>query len=130
MKAIVIINEQHSLLPDQNRILNSYFDSYELYKVPADGWTIEEMNEEVDDDLIQNNYNSSKAIVFASPVPYLLAHCASVSGRIDTARVEYGSEHPELYVYLFHNDKREKKELPNDKVISVVAKEGWQLVRI
>lgn len=130
MKAIVIINEQHSLLSDQNRILNSYFDSYELYKVPAEGWSIKQMNEQVDNDIIQENYNYSKAIVFASPVPYLLAHCASVSGRIDTAREDYGLAIPELYVYLFHNDKREKKELPNGKVISVVAKEGWQLVRI
>lgn len=127
MKAKVIINEQHSLLPSQEEALNSQFEGWEFYKVPAEGWTLEEMIEEVDDDLIQ--YNSEYAIVFASPVPYLLAHCASVSGRIDTAR-EYGSETPELFVYLFHNDVREKKELPNGKVISVTAREGWQLVRV
>jgi hypothetical protein len=29
---------------------------------------------------------------------------------------------------VFHNDRREKKELPNGKVIMTVAKEGWELV--
>ena len=31
-------------------------------------------------------------------------------------------------VLVFHNDKRQKRELPNGKIISVVAETGWQLV--
>jgi uncharacterized protein (DUF111 family) len=29
---------------------------------------------------------------------------------------------------VFHNDNREKKELPNGKIIMTVAKKGWVLV--
>ena len=31
-------------------------------------------------------------------------------------------------VLVFHNDRREKKELPDGLIIQVVAREGWQLV--
>jgi hypothetical protein len=30
--------------------------------------------------------------------------------------------------FVLHNDRREKKELPNGKVIMTVAKEGWMIV--
>lgn len=31
-------------------------------------------------------------------------------------------------VLIFHNDNREKKELPGGKVVSVVSQTGWQLI--
>ena len=31
---------------------------------------------------------------------------------------------------FLHNDRREKKELPNGKVIMAVAQTGWQLVSL
>jgi len=31
-------------------------------------------------------------------------------------------------VHIFHNDNREKKELPNGKIIHTVAQKGWVLV--
>jgi hypothetical protein len=53
------------------------------------------------------------AIVFASPIPAL----------IKKATLEFGG-----WVKIFHNDHREKKELPNGRIIMVVAQEGWELV--
>jgi len=35
MKAIIIINEQHTLLDEQEEILKSKYDSIELVKIPA-----------------------------------------------------------------------------------------------
>ena len=50
--------------------------------------------------------------MFASPVPALIA-------LAQRAGVE---------VKVLHNDKREKKELPNGKIIMTVAQAGWVIV--
>jgi len=81
--------------------------------VPANGWTLQEM----DHVLNGIDWDFCGDFVFVSPIPYLikiLSLRAAMSLNFD--------------VYVFHNDNREKKELPNGKVISVVASEGWQLV--
>jgi len=105
MKTIVIINEQHSLLPEQEKII-SFFIQMETMKVPASGWTIEEQKK------IVNDWNPNDIAIFVSPVPVLLALLAN---KLPT-------------VGVFANDKREKKELPNGKIISVTAKTGWKLI--
>ena len=110
MKAIVIINEQHNLLPEQQQILDRVFSSYEELKVPSDGWELKTIKEK---SLALTS--TSEVVVFASPIPAMIKLLSS-----------YQSD--EFDVFVFHNDKREKKELPNGKIISVVANEGWQLV--
>ena len=117
-KARVFLNEQHSLLPEQERILEQEFDEFEISSIPAQGWTLDEMREVVDhviSDVVKQKYES---VVFASPVPFLVKELAVYSGD-DLA---------EFTVKVFHNNQREKKELPNGKVVYTVAKEGWQLV--
>jgi hypothetical protein len=108
----IIINEQHTLLPAQQHELdlhnrhNGY--NYIPLLVPADGWTLAQQRTVFAETL------AGQATVFLSPIPYLLGLCAALN--------------PETYV--FHNDRREKKELPNGKVISVTAPDGWQLVAL
>jgi hypothetical protein len=120
----IIINEQHSLLPEQEKILNTQFPSWEFLKVPSDGWTLPEIMEKAKE-LAKDN------VVFCSPVPLLLAELAKNAGFQDAcSRVEPGYAGQVPSVFVFHNDRREKKELPNGKVISVTAKEGWELVEI
>ena len=115
MKAIVIMNEQHSLLTEQKLELKDVFkDSWEIKNVPASGWTRQEQ-EKVSDKLINSDITH---VVFVSPLPLLIRNLS----------YEYGRELTNPAVLVFHNDKREKKELPNGKVISVVAKTGWKLV--
>lgn len=114
-KAKVVLNEQHTLMEDQVKLLNEKFglDGWEIYPVPSSGWTLSQMKEIIEKDRL---YNFD--VVFSSPVPYMLGSLAvraSVSGR---------------RVYVFHNDRREKKELPHGKVIHVVARTGWELVEI
>lgn len=106
-KVLVILNEQHKLMESQKQILDLKFDNWELLSVPNDGWT-KLQQEEVCRDIQKH------IVVFASPIPYLL-------GLV----VKCGT-----LTYVLHNDKRDKKELPNGKIISVVATEGWELLEI
>lgn len=146
-KVFLIMNEQHSLLEDQERVLEEKFADAEIEKisVPAEGWTLQEMNEAIRDIYLELVEATPKfpdnpkmgefydftygrkptAVVFVSPIPYMIKRLTQLSivADIDGACtfMEYGT-------FIFHNDKREKKELPNGKIIYTVAQEGWQLV--
>jgi len=54
-------------------------------------------------------------VVFASPIPYLI----KLLSRQLNFTIDEGLKHA-YNVLIFHNDKREKKELPNGKVIMTV----------
>lgn len=123
-KVKVIMNEQHSLLEEQERILNEKFGEWEILSVPSKGWNISEM-----DEVIRKEFSYWEVAVFASPIPYLIKRLSFRTGaqHVDfieglDLRLNAGQ------VFIFHNDKREKKELPNGKVIFTVAKTGWELV--
>ena len=114
-KALVIINEQHSLLEEQELILNHVFkESLEIKKVPAKGLTWAEQ-ENIAEQIVKMDITH---VVFVSPVPVLLRELS----------YNWGKDSKNPIIYVFHNNKRQKKELPNGKIISVIAKEGWQLV--
>lgn len=66
-------------------------------------------------------------IIVLSPIPLLLGRLAYTSGEIDG---RYDLLSIRNHIFILHNDKREKKELPNGEVISVVAQEGWELIEI
>ena len=109
MKTInVIINEQHSLLEDQESALNERFGAITINKIliPAGGLTLQEMKT-----LARSLGGSRLGLVFASPVPGLMS--------LLRARKKW---------YVLHNDRREKKELPNGKIIMTIAQEGWEVV--
>jgi len=135
MKTIVIINEQHSLLPEQKEILKERFGSWKTIEVPASGWELDEMKEVKEklyrklaeikgNNILLKEYDNT--VVFVSPVPYLIKELSLKSQSGD-----WGDNPNKVQLFkvrVFHNDRREKKELPNGKVISVVAKTGWELV--
>lgn len=123
MKALVVINEQHSLFPEQEQLLESeYNEGYELLKAPKNGWTLEDQERIIQD--IYSRGNEWDDIVFASPIPYMLKKIATDRGKWESGRVT--SYIPEVKV--FHNDNRDKKELPNGKVIMVVSQYGWKII--
>jgi len=141
-KGIVIINEQHRLLPEQKTILEENFEEYELLKVPQEGWTFDEIVEiaekvhiklsgaeatEITKNVKRILYpavTEGNAAVFVSPVPCMIRELQALS-VIPTE----GPDMEQLYaVLIFHNDRREKKELPGGKIIYTVAETGWQLV--
>ena len=108
MEAIVVINEQHSLLEEQKNILKENFqDNYRMKKIPKDGLKKDEIIE-----LAKKLSKEDKIIVVLSPIPLLLKMLA-------------GYECP---FFVFHNDNRVKKELPNGKIIMTVAQTGWELI--
>jgi len=112
----VVINEQHTLLPDQERIIKEAgYDKIDFIKVSADGWDKSQM-----DDFI-NSYNYRNDIVFVSPIGYMIKHVSSLMALKTMNNIQCGE------VLVMCNDNRDKKELPNGKIISVVAKEGWYL---
>ncbi len=114
MKTMIIINEQHTLLPEQESILKEKFGAWSTILVPATGWTREER--EIISDTLRGN------VVFVSPIPGMImdlagiAACESCNNGSQTVRP-----------WVFSNDTREKKELPGGKVISVTAQTGWYL---
>lgn len=108
MATLVVINEQHQLMLDQIRSLNETFGEgkWSRLDVPADGWNAEEQ-------LAKLQEVGNTTLVFASPLPLMLR---DASVRQDAKTL------------VFHNDKREKKELPNGKIIFTVAKDGWVIL--
>lgn len=121
-KAVVILNEQHSLMEEQEEILNEKYDSWEIYTVPASGWTLEEQKEQAN--MLSNNPADK---IMNSPIPFLLMQLSNWFG----ANYEMPPGTPLIFrgnLFIFHNDKRDKRELPDGKIINVVSRTGWQLV--
>lgn len=115
VKAVkVIINEQHKLLMEQQQILRDSFGEFEVVPVPAQGWTLEDMKAKINE--IAKAVAPGGVVIFASPIPYMIKELGVRSVKED------------FEVKVFHNDRREKKELPDGRIIQVVAQEGWQLV--
>lgn len=121
MKTIIIMNEQHNLLPQQEELINGLNAPVEIIKVPADGWNKRQILDCVDNIKHLATRGERLNIVVLSPIPLLLAALSMLQGY---GELDYSA------VYVLHNDRREKKELPNGKIISVVAQEGWELIDI
>lgn len=118
----LIINEQHSLFPEQESLLRDFCPKgYETITVPKEGWNRDEM------DFWIKNLRGNE-VVFASPIPYMLAKLAYINGYDNGADIARGGTGSDWVVLVFHNDRREKKELPGGKVIQVVSSTGWELL--
>lgn len=121
-KVVVVINEEHKLLAGQVSLLDDEFGegNWARLNVPAKGWTYEEQLE-----MAGRLMGLAKGVVFASPLPALLKLCAFSEGL----HSHTGQVPP---VWVFHNDNRAAKEVPDGKggvkVIHTVAPDGWQLV--
>ena len=106
---IIIINEQHTLSENQVNVLNETFNSESynqvMVKVPATGLNLKEQ--------LELCKTVEGKVVFVSPIPAMIKRLVATKGADE--------------VLIFCNDKREKKELPNGKVIYVVAQDGWYL---
>jgi len=119
----LIINEQHSLFEQQENILKN-FDEVEIIKVPAAGWTLEKLkNFEVD-----NKLQSRDTVIFASPIPFLIKELTKQLVWLNNPDMSGDNVGLKYNVLVFHNDKRDKLELPNGKIINRVSAEGWMLV--
>jgi len=102
----VIINEQHSLSNQQQELLNGFFgpEEWQRYDVPAEGWTKEQ--------IMHHSEILNEDVIFVSPIPFLMK-LLFIGGR---------------NIYVFHNDRREKKELPGGRVVYTVPEDGWEIL--
>lgn len=128
-RLVIIMNENHKLLPEQERILKEQFPNLdpEFLFAPAAGWTKEEMDQVVasfKEAAAGPDCYHTQHVVFVSPIPYLLRELT----RAEIIAYPECSIDTGIWVSVFHNDRREKKELPDGRIIQVVAQEGWQLV--
>ncbi len=109
MTKYVFINEQHNLLPEQEKLLNDLIGGYKIVKVSSEGWDSCQIIDKID----ELDIGCDEVFIFVSPIPLMIA--LSVKNDIP--------------VGIMHNDKREKKEI-NGKIISTVAQTGWELIWI
>jgi hypothetical protein len=103
---LVIMNEQHSLMSEQKVLLDAAYKDWDFFKIPADGYDLLELDNAIEE-------LREKDVLFLSPVPLMIRELA---------------KRPDKLTLLFHNDKRVKKELPNGRIISVVAQTGWEII--
>jgi hypothetical protein len=115
MKINYIINQVHSLMEEQSEILNSLIDEGDnliRVDIPEEGLNLEKqikLSNSLMDEMSEDDY-----LVFVSPIPCMLGYiCAQIESSQN--------------VLVFGNDKRDKKELPNGKIIQVVSPTGWYL---
>ena len=105
--AIVIINQAHSLFPQQESLLVDQFGAFRRFDVASEGVDLDGLRAIAEELAV-----SQEEVIIASPIPALMKLLAS--------------EGKEFHV--LHNDIREKKEFPNGKISMTVAKEGWVIV--
>ena len=132
-KTWIIINEDHSLLPEQQEILEERYKSWETILVPREGWSIEGMNRIAYDPKFVTTIQDEiiKTVIFVSPIAYMIGKMQFNKG-FDTGIMESNSWE-DIYkispvVKVFFNANREAKELSSGKIIHTIAKTGWQLI--
>lgn len=103
MKTLLVINEHHILFEEQRQLLGEF----EECLIPKEGLNCGEIV-----DLALDIKEWKGRVVFASPVPLLLKMVSQM--KHDT--------------FVFHNDKRNKKELPDGRVINTVSETGWMIL--
>ena len=115
METYLVINEAHTLLPDQVRELREKgFDNYEEIRIPKEGWDARTRLS-----LAHEWARRGGRYIFVSPEPVILGRMAYFAAfRKDVA------------VYVFSNDRRVKKELPDGRIVQTIAPAGWRLVEL
>lgn len=114
METTIIINEQHKLLPEQQDILTETFGTYSTLLVPSKGW-----NKQYRDNLCKLLKGN---IVFVSLIPGMILDLAFTAALESANNGKFS-----VKSWIFSNDTREKKELPNGTIINTVAKTDWYL---
>lgn len=109
---ILIINESHSVLPQQAETLGSF----ERFDLPDTGATLAQVKAEIAPTLIARAMAGDE-IVFSTPFAALMVELCRQGFKFS----------------CLHNDKRIAKEVPDGKggvrVVHSVAPDGWVLVR-
>lgn len=117
----LIINEAHTLMPEQEKIMKDRFGEWDTILVPNGGWK-KEKRDEVCKTL-------PRTVVFASPIAGMvktLTNAACQNNAIDQSGLS-GVICETKEVLVFANDNRRKMEVGDGKIVSVIEKTGWYL---
>jgi hypothetical protein len=125
IKTVVLINEQHTLMDAQSTLIEESFGEFVFVKVPASGWNKDEQHK-VMNALSKMGEEETINVVFVSPIPSMIKALSFEEGYQSMSNDDRPG-HVCCSVSVMANDSRDKKELPNGKVVYVVAKEGWYL---
>ena len=134
MKTKIVINEQHSLMPVQEKIIKETFgEEMEFVKIPAKGLNLEEIDQLSDDLIFKEDVN----IVIVSPIPVLIAKLAYFFGKYNETmeiasklKIEIPKGKTNSKAYMFYRDMRNKEETKDGKIINTIENEGWKLINI
>ena len=99
----IIINEQHRLFPEQLEMIIEKFGDFSFQEIPEKGLSLQEIKK-----LAIALYKKDEPVLFLSPIPALMKLTDDL--------------------YVFHNDNRDKKVLPNGKIIFTPSEIGWEIV--
>ena len=136
MTITIVINEAHSLMVSQEKLLEETFsEGWETLMVSKDGWNQKEQMEALASigSSRRGTCNQEETVIFVSPVPLMIKAAAADAACSHARQDDHGGLLPPAVnvnitkCLVMSNDRREKKELPNGKVISVVSQEGWYL---
>lgn len=124
MKTVhIILNEQHTLLKEQEELLNRTFPMgtfrMNMILVPAAGWNQNQQKE------IMKGLDET--VLFISPVPFMLMTLSKES-QVNSFQCPAPTISKVDQVLIMANDTREKKELDNGKIVHVLSKTGWYII--
>ena len=122
-KCVVVLNQQHTLFPQQMDLLNDKYSTIDYLRVPATGWTLAQINDVCDSLLM-----ADADVIMASPIPALLMKLSKdIAYSVGVADGDNCSNCIAVNVYTFHNDNRIKNQF-GDKIVMTVAPDGWVLI--
>ena len=117
----IIINEQHTLLPQQVEVIKHIFDPaayrHILVKVPAQGW--DRLEQDACISMLEG------VVLFISPIPRMIK-LLSEDALLNQFQMKHSISKVTLTTVLC-NDTREKVELPNGKIIHKISETGWYI---
>ena len=122
-RKFLVINEEHSLFDEQRELLRQ-FGTVEFINTPKDGMNRKQMDSFTAD----NGIEIGDTLIFTSPIPYLLKKLSSELHYFESFDVSVDGVCLAYRVFVFHNDRGEKKELPNGKIINTVTSTGWEII--
>jgi len=124
--AIVVLNEQHSLLPQQEALLTDRFGEWATWPLPAEGLDKAAVYKTAVD-LVNSATRGRRSIVFASPVGALIVKTMQTAFA-QAVWSEEGFDWADMVpVRVFFNDRREAVE-QNGRIIHRLHPDGWKLV--
>ena len=122
MKALVVLNEAHTMLPQQEKLLGvEIYDDWDILPVPKEGWTLDKMKDDIRPPL-ENALLTGTDIVFVSPIPWLIKRLSFFEGS------QYARDNFSVgAVRVMMRDQRIKTETKDGVITSKISGDGWRL---